>query len=90
MKTPMLESLFNKAAGLKALNFLKKRLQDKCFPMTFMNFLRTPFFTEHLRWLLHRYTTDQQAVSFFKAIFKFTRYNVKITFLECFEEWFDI
>ena len=23
-----------------------------CFPVNFMKFLRTPFFTEHLRWLL--------------------------------------
>ena len=31
-----------------ASNFIKNR----CFPMKFANFLRTPFFTEHLRWLL--------------------------------------
>ena len=28
------------------------RLQHKCFPVKFTEFLRTPFFTEHLRWLL--------------------------------------
>ena len=27
-KTPVLESLFNKVAGLKAYNFIKKRLQQ--------------------------------------------------------------
>ena len=32
-KTPMLESLFNKIAGLKVWNFIKKRLQYKCFPV---------------------------------------------------------
>ena len=31
---------------------LKKRLWHRCFPMNFAKFLRTPFFTEHLRWLL--------------------------------------
>ena len=41
----MLESVFNS-------NFIKKRLQHKCFPEKFAKFLRTSFFTEHLRWLL--------------------------------------
>ena len=29
----------------------KKRLWRRCFPVDFVKFLRTPFFTEHLRWL---------------------------------------
>ena len=33
-------------------HFIKKRLQHKSFPVKFAQFLRTPFFTEHLRWLL--------------------------------------
>ena len=37
---------------LKACNFIKKRLQYRCFPKKFAKFLRTPFFTEHLWWLL--------------------------------------
>ena len=48
----MLESLFNKVAGLKTLHFIKKRLQHKYFPVNFRKFLKTTFFTEHLRWLL--------------------------------------
>ena len=31
---------------------LKKRLWDRCFPVNFARFLRTPFLTEHLWWLL--------------------------------------
>ena len=31
---------------------LKKRLWHKCFPVNFAKFPRTPFFTEHLWWLL--------------------------------------
>ena len=27
----------------------------RCFPLNFVKFLRTPFFTEHLRWLLLYY-----------------------------------
>ena len=32
-KTPVLESLFNKVAGLKACNFISNRLQHMCFPV---------------------------------------------------------
>ena len=31
---------------------LKQRLWHRCFPVNFAKFLRTPFFTEHLWWLL--------------------------------------
>ena len=30
----------------------KKRLWHRCFPVNFAKFLRTPFLTEHLQWLL--------------------------------------
>ena len=43
---------FNKVAGLKACKFITKGLQHRCFPVKFAKFLRTSFFTEHLRWLL--------------------------------------
>ena len=51
-KKPVLESLPNKVAGLNICNFIKKRLQHRCFSMKFHKFLRRPFFKEHLRWLL--------------------------------------
>ena len=38
------EYLFNQAC-----NFMKNRLQQRCLTMKFAKFLRTPFFTEHLR-----------------------------------------
>ena len=41
-ETPMLESLFNKAASLQAWIFIKKRLQHRCFPVSIAKFLRTP------------------------------------------------
>ena len=40
----MLESLFNKVASLKGCNFIKKRLQQWCFPGNIAKFLRTAFF----------------------------------------------
>ena len=38
--------------GLKPATLLKKRLWHRCFPVNFVIFLRTPFFIEHLWWLL--------------------------------------
>ena len=43
-KAPVLESLFNKVADLLAYNFIKKRLQHRCFPVNVAQFLRTPVF----------------------------------------------
>ena len=48
-KTSMLESVFNKVEGLKTCDFIKMRLQHTCFPVNTAKFLRTTFFTEHLR-----------------------------------------
>ena len=47
-----LSLFFSKAAGPQAGNFIKKRFQDSCFPGKLAKFLRTPFLTDHLRWLL--------------------------------------
>ena len=43
----MLESLLNKVADMTDCNFIKKRLQHSCFPVSFAKFLRTAFFIEH-------------------------------------------
>ena len=43
---------FNKVAGLRPTTLLIKRLWQRCFPENLAKFLRTPFLTEHLRWLL--------------------------------------
>ena len=40
-KTSVLESLFNKVAGLPSCNFIKKWLQQWCFPVKFPKLLRT-------------------------------------------------
>ena len=44
--------LFSKDAGLRPATLLKKRPKNKYFPVKLSKFLRTPFFIEHLRWLL--------------------------------------
>ena len=38
----MLNSFLNKAAGLRAFNFIKKRFQRVFFPVKFAKFFRTP------------------------------------------------
>ena len=43
-KTPKFESLFNKVAGTKACNFLKKILQRRCFRVNIARPLGTFFF----------------------------------------------
>ena len=43
---------FNKVAGLRPATLLKKRLWHRCFPVSFVRFLWTPFLKEHLWWLL--------------------------------------
>ena len=50
-KTSVLESISNKAAGLKVCNSIKKRLQHSCLPVKLAKFLKTPFFTEEFQWL---------------------------------------
>ena len=35
-------TLFNKVTDLQACNFVKKRLEHRCFPVKFATFLRTP------------------------------------------------
>ena len=48
------QSLFNKVAGLQTCNFIKKRLQYRCFPVNFATFLRTPILKNiYERLLLH-------------------------------------
>ena len=49
-KVPMLESLFNKVAGL--CNFIKKRLQHKSSPVSIAKFLRIPILKNSKRLLL--------------------------------------
>ena len=43
----MCQSLF--FSGLKACNFIKKRLQHNFFPVNITKFLKSTYFEEHLR-----------------------------------------
>ena len=37
---------------LQTRNFIKGKLQHRCFPVRFANYFKKTFFTEHLQWLL--------------------------------------
>ena len=41
-KIPVLESVFNKVAGVTACNFITKKVKHRCFPVKFTKFLRIP------------------------------------------------
>ena len=69
------QSLFiNKVVGLKPATLLKKRLWHRCFPVNFAKFLRTPFFTEDLWWLLLDFKAfllnNRSTTNMIKLIFK--------------------
>ena len=40
--------------------FVEVPWRSRCFPVNFVKFLRTPFFTEHLRWLLLNHVVQKQ------------------------------
>ena len=44
---------------------LKKRLWYRCFPVNFAKFLRTPFFTEHFRWLLLHFLVTRNNLHYY-------------------------
>ena len=44
--------IFNKVAVLRTATLLKKNLWHRCFPANFAEYIRTPFLTEHIWWLL--------------------------------------
>ena len=62
MKTPVLGSLFNKAAGLPICNFFKET-PTELFPLDIVKFLGTEFFIENLRWLLLTVLLPQSKVN---------------------------
>ena len=51
MKTPVLDSVFNKVADMKTCHFIKKRLKYMFFPVNIQKFLRKVYFIEYHQWL---------------------------------------
>ena len=63
-------SLFLIKLPAKAFNFIEKRLKHRCFAVKFTKFLRTPFSTKHLWWLLLESASTQNRVSVNKQFLK--------------------
>ena len=80
-KTPVLESLFNKVSDSQASSFIKKILQQRSFSVKLAKFLRTPYFTEHLQWLLLWFL--QQNNLLFSVITITLGYNQKLSWKYC-------
>ena len=75
----MLESLFNKVLTFRLATLLKRHsLQCKCFPVQLAKFLRTMFFTEHLRWLL---LNIKSCLDLFLGTFSFFRLSKYANFI---------
>ena len=54
---------FCKKSYLRPATLFKKRLWHSCFPVSFAKFLRTPFFTKPLQWLLLAFARIESSYS---------------------------
>ena len=60
------------ASSLKPATLLEKRLWHRCFLVNFTKLLRTPFYTEHLWWLLPSDFSLSRIQIYFNLLFKKT------------------
>ena len=67
----MLMSPLNKIAGREPCNFVKKRLQQICFPVNIANFLRTPI----LKSICVRLRLNDFRKSLFRTVFLDSRFQ---------------
>ena len=66
----VLETFFNKVAGLQVCNFIKKRLKQRCFPVNTVKYLRTPTLKNIDEWLLFEDWEFRLPVRFLIKIFR--------------------
>ena len=77
-KTPALKFLFNKVAGSQACNFIKKKLQCRCFPVKFAKFSQTSILTDiYERLLLFLKENIHQPLVGFRFVF-ISRFRILI------------
>ena len=74
----MLESYFNKVAGLKACNFIKKRLQHRCFSVNTVKFFRAPILKNICKRLLLYWIIYQ-----LRELFIENKHKVCVIYGEC-------
>ena len=68
---------FNKISGLRPATLLKTRVWHRCFLVNFAKFLRTPFLTERLWWLLLPFYFTSNTTS--TTIIAISTFNIIIT-----------
>ena len=68
---------FNKVSGLRSATLLKTRVWHRCFLVNFAKFLRTPFLTERLWWLLLPFYFTSNTIS--TIIIPISTFNIIIT-----------
>ena len=56
-KAPVSSLFFSNVGGLRSATLLEKRPWRSCFSVNIAKFVITPFFIEHLWWLLRNFTT---------------------------------
>ena len=61
-------SLFLIKLQVLACDFIKKRLQHRCFPVTIAKFLGAAFFKEHLQWLLKHHPNSISRIYMFLKV----------------------
>ena len=76
-ETPVLESLFNQVSVLQTCNSVKKWLQERCFPVNFVRFLRTPILQNSYEQLLLHLLCIMRIFSFVKSVER-RRKSIKI------------
>ena len=80
-KTPMPESLFDKVSpSSPAWNFIKKRLQRRCFPLNFCEFFKCTYFLEQLL------AAASLSIIIFQQIFYYVcEHHVRVRKIACFK-----
>ena len=66
------------SSGLKACNFIKKKLQHSCFTEKFAKYSSTTFFTEHLRWGITRQPDKLQLKTYYYGSSHFYLKKIKV------------
>ena len=69
LKTPVLESYFNRVSGLRIVTLLKKETPTQVFSGKFYEISKNTFYTEHLRNLSHSFISERSFTYLFKPPF---------------------
>ena len=66
-KAPVLESLFNKAAGIKACIFITKEIPAQVFPCEYQEIFKDTYFEAHLHTAASNVTLESDCLGLFSG-----------------------